>query len=86
MRFGIALTLALTLSLMASVGSIAIAGQPNVDCADFSSRPGQSASAAGSAFNPDGKAGMVYAGEQPQNSTNPHSVSQYDVACRQVSR
>jgi hypothetical protein len=40
----------------------------------------------GSAFNPDGKAGMVYAGQQPQNSTNTHSVSQYDVACSQVSR
>jgi hypothetical protein len=86
MRSGIALTLALTLSLMAGVGSVALAGQPNVDCADFSSRPGQSASAPGSAFNPDGRSGMVYAGEQPQNSTNPNSVSQYDVACRQVSR
>jgi len=28
---------------------------------------------------------MVYAGQQPQNSTNPNSVSQYDVACFQVS-
>ncbi len=27
----------------------------------------------------------VYAGTQPQNSSNPTSVSQYDVACFQVS-
>ena len=43
--------------------------------------------APGSAFYPDGTAGAVYAGEQPQNSRNPVSVSQYDVACaRQPSR
>lgn len=41
--------------------------------------------APGSAFNPDGKAGTVYAGEQPQNSKHLTSVSQYDVACFQVS-
>ena len=28
----------------------------------------------------------MYAGEQPQNSNNPKSVSQYDVACLQVSQ
>jgi len=86
MRNRIAVTLMLTLSLMAGVGSVALAGQPGVDCADFSSTPGGSVSAPGSAFNPDGKAGTVYAGQQPQNSNNVHSVSQYDVACRQVSR
>lgn len=48
--------------------------------------PGSSVAAAGSAFNPDGHAGTVYAGEQPQNSGNPLSVSQYDVACYQVSQ
>jgi hypothetical protein len=37
--------------------------------------------APGSAFNPTGTAGTVYAGEQPQNSNNPAAVSQYDVAC-----
>src|SRR5438270_774697 len=56
-------------------------GQPSVDCADFPSTPGQSADAPGSAFNPSGIAGTRYAGEQPQNSNNVHSVSQYDVAC-----
>ena len=56
-------------------------GQPGVECEDV--RPGHAASAPGSAFNEDGKAGTVYAGEQPQNSKNPHSVSQYDTACFQ---
>jgi len=56
-------------------------GQPNASCESTPNPPGNSASAPGSAFNPDGKAGTVYAGEQPQNSRNPKSVSQYDVAC-----
>ncbi|WP_095091587.1 adenylate cyclase [Mesorhizobium sophorae] len=42
--------------------------------------PGHASSAPGSAFNPEGNAGTHYAGEQPQNSNNPKSVSQYDVA------
>ena len=61
-------------------------GQPNQSCEEQPLTPGQSASAPGSAFNPDGKAGSVYAGSQPQNSNNPMSVSQYDVACFQVSQ
>lgn len=58
-------------------------GQPNASCGSLSapSTPGNAAGAPGSAFNPDGKAGTVYAGEQPQNSRNPRSVSQYDAAC-----
>jgi hypothetical protein len=58
-------------------------GQPNQSCgsATAPSTPGNSAAAPGSAFNPDGKSGTVYAGEQPQNSRNTASVSQYDVAC-----
>jgi hypothetical protein len=60
-------------------------GQPNQSCEVQPVRPGNAISAPGSAFNPDGKAGTVYAGEQPQNSNNPKSVSQYDVACFQVS-
>ncbi len=55
--------------------------QPNQDCANFPSTPGNSAGAPGSAFNPNGTAGQVYAGQQPQNSKNNASVSQYDVAC-----
>lgn len=58
-------------------------GQPNQECGSASAptTPGNAASAPGSAFNPNGKAGTVYAGEQPQNSRNTASVSQYDVAC-----
>ncbi len=59
-------------------------GQPGVECEDV--RPGHASEARGSAFNEDGVAGTHYAGEQPQNSQNPHSVSQYDVACFQISR
>jgi len=58
-------------------------GQPNETCGSESApfTPGQSMFAPGSAFNPPGTAGTVYAGEQPQNSNNPAAVSQYDVAC-----
>lgn len=58
-------------------------GQPNQSCGSTTApnTPGASASAPGSAFNPDGQAGSVYAGQQPQNSRNTASVSQYDVAC-----
>ena len=43
-------------------------------------------SAAPSGFNTTGftHATTVYAGSQPQNSNNPKSVSQYDVACFQA--
>ncbi len=61
-------------------------GQPNQSCEEQPATPGMSAGAPGSAFNPDGKAPTVYAGTQPQNSNNPMSVSQYDVACFQVSQ
>ncbi|MEP6895118.1 MAG: adenylate cyclase [Chloroflexota bacterium] len=75
------------LSTVFAAGPTTTAGQPNQSCEDAGSvTPGHSASATGSAFNPNGKAGTVYAGEQPQNSVNPHSVSQYDVACFQVSQ
>src|SRR5512138_3562331 len=60
-------------------------GQPNQSCETAGVRPGNAMSAPGSAFNPVGVAGTKYAGEQPQNSKNPKSVSQYDVACFQVS-
>lgn len=58
-------------------------GQPNEECGeeDALNRPGHAEDARGSAFNPDGVAGQHYAGEQPQNSKNPKSVSQYDTAC-----
>jgi hypothetical protein len=63
-------------------------GQPTQSCGSDSApnTPGNSASASGSAFNPNGTAGTQYAGQQPQNSNNSHSVSQYDVACYQTSQ
>jgi len=64
----------------------ATTGQPNQSCEDLGNQPGHSMSAPGSAFNPDGTAGGKYAGEQPQNSRNTASVSQYDVACARPSR
>ena len=42
--------------------------------------PGNASNAPGSAFNPNGNADTRYAGTQPQNSKNPKSVAQYDVA------
>ncbi len=61
-------------------------GQPNQSCQAEPMTPGNAASAPGSAFNTSGVAGGVYAGQQPQNSNNPMSVAQYDVACFQVSQ
>lgn len=58
-------------------------GQPMASCgsATAPNTPGNAASAPGSAFNPDGNAGSRYAGQQPQNSRNTASISQYDAAC-----
>jgi hypothetical protein len=57
-------------------------GQPMQSCETTGSPPGNAGSAPGSAFNQDGgTAGGKYAGEQPQNSRNTASVSQYDQAC-----
>jgi hypothetical protein len=60
-------------------------GQPSQSCQAQppGSTPGNSASAPGSAFNTSGVAGAHYAGNAPQNSNNPNSVAQYDVACFQ---
>jgi hypothetical protein len=55
-------------------------GQPGVECED-GVPPGKSSSARGSAFNEEGVAHEHYAGEQPQNSRNTASSSQYDTAC-----
>ena len=54
-------------------------GQPGVECEEV--RPGRSADAKGSAFNEEGTGHQHYAGEQPQNSRNTASISQYDIAC-----
>jgi hypothetical protein len=86
---GVALGLSLTVGVAGAVLAAANPngqGQPSQECDDFAVRPGHADAAPGSAFNEDGNAGTHYAGEQPQNSKNPHSVSQYDVACFQVSK
>ncbi len=81
---GSALILSGGLALAANPhGSTNTKGQPNQSCQVTTVTPGSAASAPGSAFNPSGTAGGVYAGTQPQNSVNPNSVSQYDVACFQ---
>ncbi|HET7312120.1 MAG TPA: hypothetical protein VFJ17_12440 [Mycobacteriales bacterium] len=65
-------------------------GQPGETCVDNLNaqfEPGHAADARGSAFNENGGiAGGMYAGSQPQNSNNPMSVSQYDVACFEVTQ
>jgi hypothetical protein len=80
------LVLLLPLSAALAASNPSGTGQPNASCEDTPTTPGHAASAPGSAFNPNGHAGTVYAGEQPQNSNNPHSVSQYDIACYQQSQ
>jgi len=64
-------------------------GQPSQSCEAEPMTPGHAASAPGSPFNPDGHAGTQYAGEKPLpngDTKNPMAVSQYDVACFQVSQ
>lgn len=70
-------------------GNPAGTGQPSQTCLSSTapSEPGHAASSPGSPFNENGgTAGGMYAGSQPQNSNNPKSVSQYDVACFNVSQ
>src|SRR5438270_13257446 len=76
-------------TLVFAAGNPSGTGQPNQTCLSSTApnEPGNASSAPGSAFNENGgTAGSVYAGQQPQNSKNPNSVSQYDVACYQVSQ
>jgi hypothetical protein len=88
-------TATLALAAIATAGpALAVSpgthGQPGETCVDNLNaqfEPGNAANARGSAFNENGGiAGGMYAGSQPQNSTNPKSVSQYDVACFQVTQ
>lgn len=69
-----------------------VTGQPSQTCLSTTapSEPGHAASASGSAFNETGpgKAGTVYAGNGVSATTagSGNAVSQYDVACYQVSQ
>ena len=61
-------------------------GQPNQSCEVTMVTPGKAATARGSAFNPNGVAGAVYANPTSRggiSSGNTHVVAQYDVACFQ---
>ncbi|HEY8816365.1 MAG TPA: adenylate cyclase [Candidatus Dormibacteraeota bacterium] len=70
-------------SLPAYANSTGNQGQPNQSCQSFF---GDSGPFTPNGFNTAGfnHATTVYAGAQPQNSKNPKSVSQYDVACFQA--
>jgi hypothetical protein len=61
-------------------------GDGSTSCSNFTSTPGHSA-LANSPFNPNGNAGLHYAGnpgtKSAANSNSPHSVSEYDIACFQ---
>ena len=66
-------------------------GQPSQTCLSSTApnEPGNAGSAPGSAFNENGgTAGDVYAGNGVSATTagSSHAVSQYDVACYQVSQ
>jgi len=56
-------------------------GQPGVECDEVGEAPGHTEDARGSPFSEESVSGSHYAGEQPQNSRNSASVSQYDNAC-----
>ncbi len=84
----VVLVLTLAFASTALADSTGNTGQPNQSCGSSNAQmtPGNAVNSPGSAFNPNGVAPGVYAGQQPQNSGNPKSVSQYDVACFQVSQ
>ena len=71
-------------------GSPGQPGAPGTTCGSpgATATPGNSSSAGGSPFNPNGTAGTVYAGNPGTaslaNANSPKAVSQYDIACFQV--
>jgi hypothetical protein len=79
-------------ALAASNPSPTGTGQPSQTCLSSTAptEPGQAAGASGSAFNETGPgtAGVVYAGNGVSATTagSANAVSQYDVACYQVSQ
>jgi hypothetical protein len=87
---------AAALVLALAITSVALAarnpsgtGQPSQTCVTTPTaimEPGNASAAPGSAFNedPGGVAGGAYAGDGAHNQINSDTVSQYDVACYQV--
>lgn len=100
MRILFALALAAALCVFTATTAVAAnppgSGQPNQTCLSSTAmqEPGNAAGAPGSAFNEPsatsngGTAGGVYAGSGRNTSTpaNSNAVSQYDVACFEVSQ
>lgn len=93
----IALVGPVVLCLTMAITSPALAGQPGVSAGNECRvtenalmTPGRSISAKGSPFNPEGRAGEVYAGNPETASLahagSEHAVSQYDIACVQASK
>ena len=85
LMLGVSLLITSTgLALAANVHDVThTKGQPNQTIGTpqtGSVTPGNTINSPGSAFNPNGNADTRYAGAQTQNSNNPKSVSQYDVA------
>lgn len=89
-------TVAILGALALSIAGIAVAadphsttnptGQPNQSCQAQPSAPGGGNSNSTASPFVGGSSTLKYAGAQPQNSKNPNSVSQYDVACFQNSQ
>jgi hypothetical protein len=81
-------------TLLFGIGSLAVpavagaaanpsgSGQPSQECGSTTAPSGPAGFDTGGFANAEAR----YAGSAPQNSKNPHSVSQYDVACYQVSQ
>lgn len=80
MLFAVPVTTVYALNVHSVTGMKGQPGQTIGSAQTGNSTPGNASSAPGSAFNPEGISGSHYAGTQPQNSRNPRSVSQYDVA------
>ena len=80
--------IAVAAALMVPAGAASAArnpsgtGQPSQECGE----DGATATPPGFETAGFAHAETRYAGSQPQNSKNPKSVSQYDVACFQVSQ
>ena len=88
--FLVALLLALGLVGGASAaGNPSGTGQPSQSCQSEPRSPGNAANTSGAAFNPNGTAATNYAGSPgtpSQANGAATAVSQYDVACYQVSQ
>lgn len=80
--------------LLSSAGASFATGQPGaaggVTCGSpgATQTPGNSANAPGSPFDPNGQAGLVYAGNpgtaSAAHSNSGNAISEYDIACKNV--